>query len=131
MLFRISGRSWQRRVAPVGLVLLPENRTMPLLAQSASSIDSSTFIDKVGMLTRPQELLDSLIELHAIFGILVMAVGILCIFQGYRWHRWIVVLLALLLPPSRKSRGWGVPSLMMAKITMIHKSKGTLRKPST
>lgn len=70
---------------------------MPLLAQAASSIDSSTFIDKVGMLTRPQELLDSLIELHAIFGILVMAVGILCIFQGYRWHRWIVVLLALLL----------------------------------
>ncbi|MHC4834171.1 MAG: hypothetical protein ACYTFH_09845 [Planctomycetota bacterium] len=62
-----------------------------------SFAEAEQFIREADLLSRPQELLDRLATMPAIFAVAVMIVGGVCIFQGYRWHRWIVVVLALML----------------------------------
>ncbi|MGA1017460.1 MAG: hypothetical protein ACO3YY_05675 [Phycisphaerales bacterium] len=71
-----------------------------LLAQQDAGIgllQADELLEEADLLSRPQELLDRLTEMPAVFGVIVMLVGIVCILQGYRWHRWIVVVLALML----------------------------------
>ena len=70
---------------------------LSLLAQAADSIQASEILEQADLLSRPEDLLNRLLDMHAIIGVLVMAIGVVCILQGYRWHRWIIVLLALML----------------------------------
>ncbi len=71
--------------------------TLSLLAQTDGSLEASEILEQADLLSRPDELLTRLLDMHAIVGVLVMVIGAVCILQGYRWHRWIVVLLALML----------------------------------
>ena len=71
--------------------------TLSLLAQTDGSLEASEILEQADLLSRPDELLTRLLDMHAIVGVLVMVIGGVCILQGYRWHRWIVVLLALML----------------------------------
>ncbi|MGA1045586.1 MAG: hypothetical protein ACO3ZY_10355, partial [Phycisphaerales bacterium] len=71
--------------------------TLSLLAQADDSSTASAILEQADLLSRPEDLLNRLLDMHAIVGVLVMAVGVVCILQGYRWHRWIIVLLALML----------------------------------
>ncbi|MHC4832832.1 MAG: hypothetical protein ACYTFH_02845 [Planctomycetota bacterium] len=77
------------------------NDTVPSLLGLQGSADDLFHAEEVlreaDLLSRPQELLDRLATMPAIFAVAVMIVGGVCIFQGYRWHRWIVVVLALML----------------------------------
>lgn len=68
-----------------------------ILAQNEAATDTEDMIRQVDLLSRPEELLNQLVELPAIAGVLVMIVGIICVLRGYAWHRWIVIVLALML----------------------------------
>lgn len=97
-------------------------RTMTWLAQSSEAVKAGEILEQADLLSRPEELLDRLVDMHAIIGVLVMAVGVVCILQGYRWHRWIVVLLALML-------GLGVGHLLspsLGKSTVVAIAMGLL-----
>lgn len=78
---------------------------MLLLAQqdqgsaSAATADGPFFsglVDRMNILFRPEELLDRLADVPFILAAVVVAVGILCIFNGYRWHKWIIAILSFL-----------------------------------
>lgn len=75
--------------------------TAPILLgrqdESGTLLRAEEIFREADLLSRPQELLDRLATMPAVFGVVVMIVGAICILQGYRWHRWIVVLLALML----------------------------------
>ena len=43
-----------------------------------------------------RELLDALEQLPFVMAAVVATVGILCVFNGYRWHKWVVAVLAFL-----------------------------------
>ncbi|MBM4105209.1 MAG: hypothetical protein FJ257_02735 [Phycisphaerae bacterium] len=68
-----------------------------ILAQNDAANDTEDVIRQVDLLSRPDELLNQLVELPAIAGVLVMIVGLICVLRGYQWHRWIVIVLALML----------------------------------
>ena len=68
-----------------------------ILAQNEAATDTEDMIRQVDLLSRPEELLNQLVELPAIAGVLVMIVGIICVLRGYEWHRWIMIVLALML----------------------------------
>lgn len=75
-----------------------------LLAQQTNATDEAT-VSTVGQLVRtsmthmdilhhPDVLLDNLSNLPFIAGSILVALGLLCVFNGYRWHRWVVIILA-------------------------------------
>lgn len=53
-------------------------------------------IDRMDILSRPAELLESLSQVPLILASVVVVVGILCVLNGYRWHKWVIVALAFL-----------------------------------
>lgn len=57
----------------------------------------NTIIEYLDILHRPQDLLLHLQALPALVSVVLIAVGAACVFSGYRWHKLIVVVLALLL----------------------------------
>lgn len=57
----------------------------------------STILEYLDILHRPQDLLEHLKALPALISVVLIAVGAACVFNGYRWHKVIVVALALLL----------------------------------
>ncbi len=83
------------------------NSTLLFLAQqdvSSAPPDSgnSTFasttgiFDRLNMIFRPEELLNHLSQMPFIVAAVVVIVGILCVFNGYRWHKWVIAILAFL-----------------------------------
>jgi len=71
--------------------------TLARQADAGTAFDADELLREADLLSRPQELLDRLSSMPAIFAVVVMVVGAVCVLQGYRWHRWIVVVLALML----------------------------------
>ncbi|MDY7107053.1 MAG: hypothetical protein SYC29_00295 [Planctomycetota bacterium] len=75
---------------------------MLFLAQDGSSTSTTGgggpflggLIDRMNIILRPDELIDQLMQVPLILAAVVVAVGILCVFNGYRWHKWIVAILA-------------------------------------
>ena len=67
---------------------------LPLLAQDAAASPSTSAVDQLRVLHRPEELLDQLMRMPLIAAAVVVVVGILCVFNGYRWHKWVVAILA-------------------------------------
>ncbi|MEM7228302.1 MAG: hypothetical protein AAF432_05725 [Planctomycetota bacterium] len=53
-----------------------------------------TYLD---ILNRPEELLDRLSTLPMVWASIGVTVGVLCVLNGYRWHRWVIVVLAFCL----------------------------------
>jgi hypothetical protein len=49
---------------------------------------------RMDILNRPEELLEALMEMPLILASVIVVVGLLCTLNGYRWHKWVVVLLA-------------------------------------
>jgi hypothetical protein len=76
-----------------------------LLAQisdedEATTVGLSEFVKRLttqlDILHHPEMLLDSLDNIPFVAGSILMVVGLLCVFNGYRWHRWVLVILAFL-----------------------------------
>ncbi len=55
------------------------------------------------ILTRPDDLLALLTNVHVVVAGVLFIVGILCVLNGYRWHRWVIVVCAFL---SGFGLGW-------------------------
>jgi hypothetical protein len=48
------------------------------------------------ILNRPNELLDILSSMPLIGASVVVVVGVLCVLNGYRWHKWVIMVLAFM-----------------------------------
>ena len=69
----------------------------------------STILEYLDILHRPQDLLQHLQALPALVSVVLVAVGAACVFGGYRWHKLIVVVLALML-------GFGLGNILSEEI---------------
>lgn len=49
------------------------------------------------ILNRPGELLDVLAQLPLIGASVIVVIGALCVLNGYRWHKWVIMILAFLM----------------------------------
>jgi hypothetical protein len=67
-------------------------------ATGAETFEASAtgLIDSMSILFRPDELMDQLSRLPFMWAAVIVTLGILCVFNGYRWHKWIVAVLAFL-----------------------------------
>ncbi|MCH2162606.1 MAG: hypothetical protein MK085_12135, partial [Phycisphaerales bacterium] len=61
------------------------------------------------IMSRPGDLVEHLATLPALAGVVLVAVGAACVINGYRWHRWIMVVLALLL-------GYGIGQMLSQEL---------------
>lgn len=80
---------------------------LTLLAQDeATSTTSSGFLNvrgafdslvqRLDILNHPDELLAMLGQLNAVIAATLLIVGILCVLNGYRWHKWVILIAAFL-----------------------------------
>ncbi len=53
-------------------------------------------VGRMDILNHPNQLLDGLAQVPLVMGGVFVVVGILCVLNGYRWHKWVVVVLAFL-----------------------------------
>ncbi|MHC5023996.1 MAG: hypothetical protein ACYTGG_08800 [Planctomycetota bacterium] len=56
----------------------------------------SELIGRLNILHHPTELLDMLSQVSLVQGGVLVVVGMLCVLNGYRWHKWVVIVLAFL-----------------------------------
>jgi len=63
---------------------------------SSGGFSLGNIFDQLVILSRPDELLDNLARIPLILAAVIVVVGILCVFNGYRWHKWVVAILAFL-----------------------------------
>jgi hypothetical protein len=69
----------------------------------------SDLVSSMDLARHPDEILDFASTLPMIGAAIVTAVGAACVFQGYKWHKAIVVVLALML-------GFGVGRMISAEV---------------
>jgi len=64
---------------------------------SAGPVDvASGAIGRLDILNHPEELLAALASLHVVWASIFVVVGVLCVMNGYRWHKKVVIVCALL-----------------------------------
>ena len=75
----------------------------PLIALQAASATSEALsntltqtLDRIDLMARPEVLLDSLNSMSIVIASILVGVGAVCLVRGWRWHRVIVLVLALL-----------------------------------
>src|SRR5690606_10201428 len=51
---------------------------------------------RMDILNRPDELLEALSGMPLILASVIVVVGALCVLNGYRWHKWVIIALAFL-----------------------------------
>ncbi len=49
---------------------------------------------RLDILNHPNELLDTLAQIPLIGASVIVVVGVLCVLNGYRWHKWVIMALA-------------------------------------
>ena len=76
-------------------------------------------IDQLDILNRPDELVEMLAGVHAVVAGALLIVGILCILNGYRWHRWVIIVCAFL-------SGYGLGWLMSQQMEQPYIVAGSL-----
>ena len=64
------------------------------------------------IMNRPADLSSHLLALQPAIGVVLVAVGAVCLLKGYRWHRGIMVALALLL-------GFGVGKMLSSEVGRV------------
>ncbi len=51
---------------------------------------------RLDILNHPDELLAALANVHIVWASALVVVGVLCVLNGYKWHKWVIVLCAFL-----------------------------------
>ncbi len=78
-------------------ILLAQAETQTQNAENAGILELiSSFFRRMDVLARPNELLDGLAQVPLIMAGVLVIVGLLCVLNGYRWHRWVVAILAFM-----------------------------------
>jgi hypothetical protein len=89
------------------------NDTTLLLAQQAGDAGSGDLFARalhgLDILNRPADLLEVLSQLPLIGASVIVVIGVLCMLNGYRWHKWVIMVLAFLM-------GLGLGHLLSAKV---------------
>jgi len=79
-----------------------------VLSSTASTVGTSTgavarlrqtfgdIINFLDILTRPDDLMALLSDLGVVWGGILLIVGVLCVINGYKWHRWVIIVCAFL-----------------------------------
>lgn len=79
--------------------------TSLLLAQQDTQTTSSgisvtetvrAFFTRMDVLNRPEDLINGLTQIPLILAGVFVVVGLLCVLNGYKWHRWVIVILAFM-----------------------------------
>lgn len=95
---------------------------LPFLAQAESSgevITDAGFWDHINILNNPDVMLDYLAQIPLYLAATVAGVGVLCVLNGYRWHRWIVAILGFFLGVGlgyQLSKQMGKPFVVAAAV---------------
>jgi MFS family permease len=75
------------------------NTVLMLASEQGEASPLSAFDGKIArldLLNRPDELLTALSNVHIVWASVLVVVGALCIINGYRWHKWVIVICAFL-----------------------------------
>ena len=64
--------------------------------QAGPTTAFSDAVSRLDILNEPTQLLDALANLHIVWASVFVVVGALCVFNGYRWHRFVIVICAFL-----------------------------------
>lgn len=56
----------------------------------------ANLFSRLDILNHPDELLSMLGQLNVVVAGILLAVGVLCVLNGYKWHKWVIVACALL-----------------------------------
>lgn len=56
----------------------------------------SHILTRLDILNHPAELLDALASMHIVWASSLVVVGALCVLNGYKWHKYVIVLCAFL-----------------------------------
>jgi len=74
-----------------------------LLAQAAEPTTTDTplpilsrMLTRMDILNHPGELMGSLASMHIVWASVLVVVGALCVLNGYRWHKYVIVICAFL-----------------------------------
>lgn len=67
----------------------PEGQRSPWEAMTAAT-------QRLDILNHPHELLSALANMHIVWASALVVVGALCVLNGYRWHKWVIVVCAFL-----------------------------------
>ena len=72
-----------------------ETQADPVTSAAATPMDIlRRMFTNMDILLHPDELLDALAGVSFVLASTLVIVGVLCVFNGYRWHRLVVVVLA-------------------------------------
>jgi hypothetical protein len=78
----------------VTLLLATEESDRQVVTSASEFVQTAAH--RMDILHHPDMLLDRLADVPLIAGSVLTIVGLLCVFNGYRWHRWVVAILAFL-----------------------------------
>ncbi|MCR9218494.1 MAG: hypothetical protein NXI14_15000 [bacterium] len=89
MLFKLLTALPLAQTAPEeGAPALPDPGPSPMAIFSDSSLR------RADLLNHPEKLAQALTELNIVWAVIFMVLGAICVFNGYRWHKLVIVLLA-------------------------------------
>lgn len=67
---------------------LPDEGTNP------ATLFSEALSGRIDVLSRPESVRDILDEISLVWAGIFIIIGTLCLLQGYRWHKWLIVIMA-------------------------------------
>ncbi len=73
------------------------NHALMLASEQGEVSPLAAFEGKVArldLLNHPEELLTALSNMHIVWASVLVVVGGLCVINGYRWHKWVVIICA-------------------------------------
>jgi len=90
MLFKLLSVLPLAQVSPEGesTAALPDPGPSPL------AIFSDASVRRADLLNHPEKLAQVLTDLNIVWAVIFMVLGGICVFNGYRWHKLVIVLLA-------------------------------------
>ena len=77
------------------LLLAQAEETAPELADTPLPVISQ-LLTQLDILNHPNELMGTLASMHIVWASVLVVVGALCILNGYRWHKYVIVICAFL-----------------------------------
>ena len=78
------------------LLLAQTANTSPAPNGSGPMAIANESIHRLDLLNHPEELLNALANLHVVWASVFVVLGVLCVLNGYKWHKGVVIICALL-----------------------------------
>ncbi len=70
------------------------NVDLPDTGKNPASVFSEALSGRLDVLARPESMHRVLNDITVVWGAIFILVGVLCLLQGYRWHKWLIVIMA-------------------------------------